>query len=59
MALWKLGVEREMPVETVAGVTEETYAWEAGGAQSAEALAKWVSARLAAHEAALGALLVV
>ena len=59
MALWKLGVEREMPVETVAGVTEETHAWEAGGAQSAEALAKWVSARLAAHEAALGALLVV
>ena len=59
MALWKLGVEREMPVETVAGVTEETHAWEAGGAQSAEALAKWVSARLAAHEAALAALLVV
>jgi thimet oligopeptidase len=48
-----------MPVETVAGVTEETHAWEVGGAQSAEALAKWVSARLAAHEAALAALLVV
>ena len=59
MALWKLGVEREMPVETVAGVTDETHVWEAGGAQSAEALAKWVSARLAAHEAALAALLVV
>ena len=35
------------------------HAWEAGGAASAEALAGWVSARLAAHEAALAALLAV
>ena len=33
------------------------HAWEAGGAASAEALTGWVSARLAAHEAALAALL--
>ena len=33
--------------------------WEAGGAASADALAAWVSARLAAHEAALAALLAV
>lgn len=32
-------------------------AWEAGGSTSAEALSAWVSARLAAHEAALAALL--
>jgi thimet oligopeptidase len=34
-------------------------AWEAGGATSAEALSIWVSARLAAHEVALAALLAV
>jgi thimet oligopeptidase len=39
--------------------TENLHAWEAGGAASAEALAAWVSARLAAHEAALAALLAV
>jgi thimet oligopeptidase len=33
------------------------HAWEAGGATSAEALSTWVTARLAAHEAALAALL--
>ena len=33
--------------------------WEAGGAASAEALTAWVSARLAAHENALAALLAV
>jgi len=35
------------------------HAWEAGGTTSAEALSAWVSARLAAHEAALTALLAV
>ena len=35
------------------------HAWEAGGAASAEALTAWVSARLAAHESALAALLAV
>jgi thimet oligopeptidase len=40
-------------------VTEELHAWEAGGAASAGALTAWVSARLAAHEAALAALLAV
>ena len=50
-----------MPAETVAAahVTEDLHAWEAGGAKSAEALTGWVSARLAAHEAALAALLAV
>ncbi|MGB6689326.1 MAG: M3 family metallopeptidase [Terracidiphilus sp.] len=48
-----------MPVETAAagGVTEELHVWETGGAKSPEALAGWVGARLAAHEAALAALL--
>jgi thimet oligopeptidase len=39
--------------------TEAIHAWEAGGAVSAEALSGWVSARLAAHEASLAALLAV
>ncbi|MGA2729560.1 MAG: M3 family metallopeptidase [Terracidiphilus sp.] len=42
-----------------AAVTEEIHVWEAGGAGSAEALAAWVASRLAAHEAALAALLAV
>ncbi len=48
-----------MPAETVAAarVTNDVHAWEGGGAKSPEALATWVSARLAAHEAALAALL--
>jgi len=50
-----------MPIETASPVasTPQLHAWEAGGAESAEALAAWVSARLAAHEAALAALLAV
>jgi thimet oligopeptidase len=50
-----------MPVESVAAaqVTNDVHAWEAGGATSPEALAAWVSARLAAHEAALAVLLAV
>ena len=50
-----------MPAETVAAaqVTTDVHAWEAGGASSPEALAAWVSARLASHEAALAALLAV
>jgi thimet oligopeptidase len=43
----------------VFAATEDLHAWEAGGATSAEALTAWVSARLAAHEAALAALLAV
>jgi thimet oligopeptidase len=39
--------------------TAELHAWEAGGAQSAEALTAWVGARLAAHDASLAALLAV
>src|SRR5579863_9260846 len=46
------------PIAAVS-VCEELHAWEAGGAQSAEALAAWVSARLAAHEAALATLLAI
>jgi thimet oligopeptidase len=50
-----------MPADTVAAllVTDEIHAWDAGGAESAETLDKWVSARLAAHEQALAALLAV
>ena len=40
-------------------VTKDVHVWEAGGASSPEALTGWVTARLAAHEAALAALLVV
>ena len=50
-----------MPTENPAAIiaTEDLHAWEADGAASAEALSAWVGARLAAHEAALGALLAV
>jgi thimet oligopeptidase len=50
-----------MAAENVAVVTslEDLHAWEAGGAESAPALAAWVGARLAAHEVALAALLAV
>src|SRR5579863_1177788 len=40
-------------------VCSELHAWESGAHQSAEALSSWVSARLAAHEAALAALLAI
>jgi thimet oligopeptidase len=46
------------PIAAVS-VCSELHAWEAGGAQSAEALSAWVTARLAAHEAALAALLAI
>ena len=50
-----------MPTDTATAsaiaITENLHAWETGGAESAEALTAWVSARLAAHEAALAALL--
>jgi thimet oligopeptidase len=49
-----------MPAEIPAVATTEVLrAWDAGGAQSAEALSAWVGARLAAHEAALATLLAV
>ncbi|MGA2889258.1 MAG: M3 family metallopeptidase [Terracidiphilus sp.] len=50
-----------MPAETQTAVaaTENLHAWEADGAQSAEALSAWVGARLAAHQSALAALLAV
>jgi len=50
-----------MCADALAAVTvcEEIHAWEAGGAESAEALSAWVGARLKAHEEALAALLVV
>jgi len=50
-----------MPAQEPAAVapTEVLRAWDVGGAQSAEALAAWVGARLAAHEAALATLLAV
>ena len=42
-----------------ASVCNDLHAWECNGAQSAEALTAWVSARLSAHEGALAALLAV
>jgi thimet oligopeptidase len=50
-----------MPQENAAAgaATEDFHAWEAGGAASAPALAAWVGARLAAHEAALAVLLAI
>ncbi len=50
-----------MPTGKPAAVasSEKLHAWEAGGADSAEALTAWVDARLKAHEAALAALLAV
>ncbi len=47
------------PSESVAAVTADLHAWESGAAESAEALSAWVGARLAAHEAALQALVAV
>ncbi|MGO9318733.1 MAG: M3 family metallopeptidase [Terracidiphilus sp.] len=48
-----------MPPEnpTIFAASQDLHSWEAGGADSAEALSAWVGARLAAHEAALAALL--
>jgi thimet oligopeptidase len=50
-----------MPAENPAlnNQIKDLHAWERGGADSAPALNAWVSARLAAHEAALAALLAV
>jgi thimet oligopeptidase len=49
-----------MSIETPpAAANAHLHAWDAGGAASAEALAAWVSARLAGHEAALARLLAV
>ncbi len=49
-----------MPTEfATASASKDIHVWEAGGADSAAALSAWVSARLAAHEAALAALLAV
>jgi thimet oligopeptidase len=49
----------ETPVTLPASAIDTLHAWDAGGAASAEALSAWVGARLAAHEAALAALLAV
>jgi thimet oligopeptidase len=51
-----------MPSQTSAADAakfDAIHTWEVGGAASAEALSGWVSARLAAHESALAALLAV
>ncbi|HEV2486354.1 MAG TPA: M3 family metallopeptidase [Terracidiphilus sp.] len=49
-----------MPTQNPAAAQTDTLrAWETGGAGSAEALSGWVSARLAAHESAVAALLAV
>jgi thimet oligopeptidase len=43
----------------IVAASQDLHAWDAGGADSAEALSAWVDARLKAHEAALAALLAV
>ena len=50
-----------MSVEAAAAtaIIQDIHVWEAGGSASADALSSWVGARLAAHEAALAALLAV
>jgi len=48
-----------MTTEITAAASRDLHVWEAGGAASAEALTAWVSARLAAHESELAALLAV
>jgi thimet oligopeptidase len=48
-----------IPAQTSALDGPTLHVWEAGGAASAESLTAWVSARLAAHEDALKALLAV
>jgi hypothetical protein len=48
-----------MAAEIPVTASEDLHCWESGGAASAPALATWVGARLAAHEAALAALLSV
>ena len=50
-----------MPSENLAAdaASKDLHVWEAGGAASSEALAAWVGARLAAHEAALASLLAI
>ncbi|HUA91186.1 MAG TPA: M3 family metallopeptidase [Terracidiphilus sp.] len=49
-----------MSVETPSATENKNiHAWDDGGAASAEALAAWVGARLAAHQAALARLLAV
>ena len=45
------------PETAVIAETKALHAWETGGAESAAALRAWVGARLAAHQAALTALL--
>jgi thimet oligopeptidase len=49
----------ETPISAAPSTIDTLHAWDAGGADSAEALADWVGARLAAHEAALATLLAV
>jgi len=46
-------------IPRVGASSEGIHTWEAGGASSAPALSAWVSARMAAYEAALAALLAV
>jgi thimet oligopeptidase len=48
-----------MPSDTASAAMKHLHAWEADGAASAEALATWVGARLAEHQALLARLLAV
>ena len=62
--LWQSKTLKENSVMSIesssaVAVPEVVHAWEAGGAVSPEALAAWVSDRLAAHQAALEGLLAV
>src|SRR5512135_1753084 len=61
MAIWNLW--RNLPGMTeqqqAKAITRDIHVWETGVEPSAEVLTAWVDARLAAHEAALQALLAV
>ncbi len=57
--VFKMAADSIAAIQVATQVTGDIHAWEAGGAKSAEALSAWVSAKLAAHEAAIAALLAV
>jgi Zn-dependent oligopeptidase len=57
MASWRVEEMAKMGAETA--VIGAIHVWETGGATDAKALGRWVGERLAAHEAALKALVAV
>ncbi len=54
-----MSVNSQVDPMAAVSVCNELHVWECNGAQTAEAVSGWVSGRLAAHEAALAALLAI